>query len=250
MSQITPLVDTLKKELRARRITYAEIARNLRLSESSIKRQFSEGRFTVNRLEDICQLAGLELSDLFQSMQERRNRISTLDYDQEQSLVEDPKVLLVATCVLNRWTFEEIIDAYAITEHECIQLLAQLDRLDIIQLLPLNRIKLVVANDFRWLPAGPVQKFFRKKVQPDFLQSDFSGAGEALLFRSGMLSRGSNATLIKKMQRLLAEFSELHQEDSGLPLGERFGSSLMLAFRPWELSLFQDLRREPQEKIF
>ena len=98
MSQITPLVDTLKKELRARRITYAGIARHLGLSESSIKRQFSEGRFTVNRLEDICQLAGLELSDLFQRMQEQRNQISTLDQDQEQSLVENPKVLLVATC--------------------------------------------------------------------------------------------------------------------------------------------------------
>ena len=164
--------------------------------------------------------------------------------------MKTPRFFWSLPVVLNRWTYEEIIDAYNITEHECVQLLAQLDRLNIIQLLPLNRIKLIVANDFRWLPAGPVQRFFREDVQPDFLQSDFSAAGEALLFRSGMLSRGSNATLMKKMQRLLAEFSELHEEDSGLPLDERFGSSLMIALRPWELSLFQALRRKPQDKVF
>jgi transcriptional regulator with XRE-family HTH domain len=250
MSQIAALVETLKKELRARRITYADIAAHLNLSESSIKRQFSEGRFTLNRLEDICQLAGLEVSELFQKMQEQRNRISTLTYEQEEKIVEDPRLLLVATCVLNHWGFEEIIRTYQITEHEGIQLLAQLDRLNVIELLPLNRIRLIVANDFRWLPGGPVQKFFRETVQPDFLQSDFTSSGEALLFRNGMLSRGSNATLIKKMNRLLSGFSELHDGDTGLPLEERFGSSLMIALRPWEFSFFRKLRRNPEEKVF
>ena len=131
-----------------------------------------------------------------------------------------------------------------------IQLLAKLDRLKLIELLPLNRFKLVVANDFRWMPSGPIQRFFRKEVLPAFMKSSFSSPGEKFLFRSGMLSRGSNAAIIKKMERLLAQFNELHDEDTALSLDDRFGSSLLIALRPWEFSYFRELRRIPDEKNF
>jgi hypothetical protein len=82
------------------------------------------------------------------------------------------------------------------------------------------------------------------------MQSTFTAPGEKLEFRSGMLSRASNAAMLKKMDRLVAEFNELHAEDSSLPLEERFGSSLMIALRPWELSYFRELRRDPEAKVF
>ena len=250
MSQVAALVKTLKRELKAQGITYAEVASRLQLSESSIKRLFSESTISLVRLEALCQIAGLEISDLVQKMGEERKRIDMLTEEQEREVAADPKLLLVAICVLNLWTFEEIIKLYELSEHECIQLLAKLDRLKLIELLPLNRFRLSVANDFRWIPNGPIQRFFRKEVQPGFMKSTFSGPGEKLVFRNGMLSRGSNATMMKKMDRLVAQFNELHDEDAGLPLEERFGSSLLVAIRPWEFSYFRELRRDAKEKVF
>lgn len=250
MSQVTALLKTLKREFRAQGITYADAAGRLGLSESSIKRMFSESRLSLDRLEALCQLAGMEISDLVQKIGEERQRIAMLTEQQEREVAADPKLLLVAISVLNLWTLEQIIGTYELDEHQCIQLLARLDRLKLIELLPHNRIRLTVANDFRWIPNGPIQRFFRKEVQPAFMQSTFSGPGEKLVFRSGMLSRGSNATLMKKMDRLLADFNELHDEDAGLPLEERFGSSILIALRPWELSFFRELRRDAADKIF
>lgn len=250
MSQVPGLLNTLKSELRARGVTYAHVAQQLGLSESSVKRQFSQSRISLERLEQICQLVGLEISDLVQRMGEQRKRISTLTQEQETEVAGDPQLLLVATCVLNQWTYEEILNTYELSEHECVQLLARLDRLEIIELMPLNRIKVSVASDFRWLPGGPIQEFFRREVQPDFLRSRFTGAGEKLLFRSGMLSRATNAAMLKKMDRLMAEFNDLHEEDRGLPLEERFGTSLLIALRPWEFSYFNHLRRDERAKAF
>jgi transcriptional regulator with XRE-family HTH domain len=250
MSQVAALLKTLKRELKARGVTYAEVAERLGLSESSIKRLFSESRLSLDRLEALCQMVGLEISELVQKMAEERKRTSMLTEEQEREVAADPRLLLVAICALNHWTFEEMISTYRLTEHDCIRLLARLDRLKLIELLPLNRFRLAVANDFRWLPGGPIQRFFRREVQPAFMQSAFSGPGEKLVFRSGMLSRGSNATLMKKMDRLVAAFKELHDEDAGLPLAERFGSSLLVALRPWEFSHFRELRRDPGEKVF
>jgi transcriptional regulator with XRE-family HTH domain len=250
MSQVTALLKTLRRELKAQGFTYADIAVQLRLSESSIKRMFSESKLSLERLDALCQVAGLEISDLTQKMSEERNRIDMLTEKQEREVADDSKLLLVAICVLNLWTFKEIIQAYELTEHECVQLLAKLDRLKVIELLPLNRFRLSVANDFRWIPNGPIQRFFRTEVQPDFMKSTFSGPGEKMVFRNGMLSRGSNATMMKKVEKLVAEFKELHDEDAGLPLKERFGSSVLVAMRPWELEHFRKLRRAMEEKVF
>ena len=250
MSQIGPLLATLKRELKARDITYADAAARLDRSESSIKRLFSESRLSLDRLEQLCQLVGWEISDLVQKMAEERKRIDMLTEEQEREVADDPRLLLVAICALNQWTFDEIIQTYDVSEHECIQLLARLDRLKLIDLLPHNRFRLVVSSEFRWIPNGPIQRFFRREVQPAFMKSIFSGPGEKLLFQSGMLSRNSNATMARKMEKLVAEFNELHEEDAGLPLDDRFGSSILVALRPWEFSYFREMRRHPDEKTF
>lgn len=250
MSQIDSLLDTLKRELKGQGLTYADLAERVGLSESSIKRMFSSSRLSLERLEALCHAVGMEISDLVARMGADRKRVALLSEEQEREIADNPRLLLVAISVLNLWTFEEILATYELSEHEVIQLLARLDRLDIIELLPLNRFKLVVASDFRWRTNGPIQRFFRKEVQPAFMKSTFSNPGEKLLFRSGMLSRGSNASFQKKMDRLVAEFSELHEEDIGLPLQERFGSSLLIALRPWEFDYFRELRRNPDEKKF
>ncbi len=250
MSQTAALMKTLKRELKANSLTYAAVAGELGLSESSVKRLFSGASLSLDRLEAICQIMGMELSDLVQKMGSERKRINTLTEDQERDVAADPKLLLVAICVLNAWSFDEIVTTYTLSEPECIQLLARLDRLRVIDLQPLNRYRLSVANDFKWIPDGPIQRFFRKQVQPGFMKSSFSGPGEKFEFRNGMVSRASNAIMLKKIDRLVSEFNGLHGQDSVLPLEERFGSSLMIAFRPWEFGYFQKMRRSVEKKVF
>lgn len=250
MSQVTALLKTLKRELKANGVTYADVAHRLSISESSVKRLFSESRLSLDRLEALCQIVGMEIVDLVQKMESERKRIEMLTEDQEQEVAGNPMLLLVAICVLNQWTYEEILDTYEISEHECIGLLAQLDRLRLITLEPLNRFRLCVASDFRWIPDGPIAQYFRKNVQPGFMDCNFNGPGEKFEFRSGMLSRAANATLLKKIDRLVAEFNDLHGEDMALPLQERYGSSLLVAFRPWEFEFFREKRRVAREKVF
>ena len=63
-------------------------------------------------------------------------------------LVQDPKRLLVAACVLNRWSFEEILDIYVMDHTECIRHLAALDKIRFIELLPAPRVRIVVTVFF------------------------------------------------------------------------------------------------------
>jgi len=47
MSQASVLVDALKSALRQRSLTYAEIGRGLRLSESSVKRMLAQKKLSL-----------------------------------------------------------------------------------------------------------------------------------------------------------------------------------------------------------
>lgn len=244
MAQTAALIETLKQALKNHRITYAEVARRLNMSEANIKRMFASKRFSLDRLEEICQLMQMELSDLFVLYEESRQRITQLTKEQEQELVKEAKLLLVAVSVRNRLSFAEITSNYRIKETECIRALAKLDRLKIIDLLPGNRIKLRIDEDFRWLPNGPIERFFEKQVQSHFLKSGFQGEQKQRLFLFGLLSDASSEVMNNKLQALAKEFGELHRQDAKLSIDKRNNFGLLLAMRPWELEAFVPLRRD------
>jgi transcriptional regulator with XRE-family HTH domain len=64
MAQAESLVNALKNLLKARGITYAQLAKGLGLSEASVKRIFAERSFTLERLDQVCTLLGIQISDL------------------------------------------------------------------------------------------------------------------------------------------------------------------------------------------
>ncbi|ABC27097.1 protein containing HTH domain [Hahella chejuensis KCTC 2396] len=250
MPQTIALIDTLKRTLKAQGKTYADVADALELSEASVKRLFSERSFSLQRLDRVCEFLGIEISDLVRSMENSSGEITELTEEQEKELAADINLLLTAQLLLNKWTFKEIIGTYQIEELEGVRLLAKLDRMKLIELLPGNRVKLKISRHFSWRPHGPIQQFFEQQVQNEFLQSRFNKNGESRLFLSGMLSRRSNAEIQRRMQRLAAEFHALVAEDESIPLNDKFGTAFVMAIRPWEPQSFTRLRREPSTKKF
>jgi len=245
MSHTAALVDVLKRELKARGIKYADLARHLRLSEASVKRMFSRCDFTLKRFEDICRYTQIEFSDLTRAMVREETLIAHLTAEQEKEIVSDRKLFLVAVCALNHVTFDQIVETYDISAAECVQLLARLDRLKFIELQPGNRIKLLVSRTFAWLPDGPIQRFFNNQAHNEFFRSRFNRPDEFMLVVNGMLSKGSSAEMVDRLKRITREFSELHNEDARLPLSERSAMTLLVAVRHWQLQAFAELRRGP-----
>jgi hypothetical protein len=243
MATSTGLVEVLKRELKTRGITYAHVARKLGLSEASVKRMFSRKDFSLKRLDQVCQLTSAEFSDLARALYQEENLVSQLTHEQEKEIVSSPKLFLVAVCALNHVGFDQITANYDVSNAECIQLLARLDRLGFIQLQPNNRIKLLVSRNFSWLPDGPIQRFFNQQAHNEYFRSRFDRPDEFMVVVNGMLSRNSSAAIAARLKRVAREFSDLHSDDVKLPLGERSAMSLLVAIRHWELAAFAELKR-------
>jgi len=245
MAQTRELIKALKSALKARGKTYADVAAQLGLTEASVKRLFSQQSFSLSRLDQVCHMLDMEITDLVQLMNEQQHRLQQLTIEQEKEITANVTLTLVAVCVLNRWTMEDILAYYHISVTECVQHLARLDRLKVIELLPKNRIRLLVAPNFSWLENGPIQLFFQKKISQEFFNTHFSRDDECLIVLNGMLSRESNAEFQRKLKRLAWEFDLLNNDDAALPLERRNGVTVVMAMRHWQYGLFRPMRKPP-----
>lgn len=241
-TQSDRLLLALKEALRGAGVTYADVASHLGLSLSAVKRQLSKGGITLERLERIGELAGTDLLELARRAEDARGRLSQLTVDQESALAGDEALLLSAVCVLNRWTIGDLREVYGFSEPEAIGLLAKLDRLGLIELLPGNRVRLRTARNFAWRPNGPIHRYFVEQHQQAFLRGAFGSPSEVYQFRFGMVSSESAKELMRSIQALLEQFQALSSRDEVLPRGSGAGTCLLVAMREWEPRYFAQLK--------
>ncbi|ABM35630.1 helix-turn-helix domain-containing protein [Polaromonas naphthalenivorans] len=243
MSTTADLVALLKKELKTARMTYADLALALGMAESSVKRMLAKGDMPLSRIDAICRALKLDFAELARKVADAQPLLAQLSEAQEKAVVADKKLLLVAICVLSQWTLEQVTGSYRLSQAECIGYLAQLDRIGIIELKPLNRYRLKLAKTFRWRPHGPVMDYFRDNALLDYFSGGFDGSGEGLLLVHGSISRGLAPSFMERMQRVAQDFAQQHQADQKLADKDREGYTLLLAMRSWEFGAFVALRR-------
>ena len=243
MSTSADMVLALKRELKFARMTYADLARHLGMAESSIKRMLAKGDIPLSRVDAICRALKLDFAELARRVADAQPLLAGLSEAQEKAVVADKKLLLCAICVLSQWTLEQISTSYRLSEAECITYLAQLDRIGIIELKPLNRYRLKLAKTFRWRPHGAVMDYFRENALLDYFSGGFDSGGEGLLLVHGAISRSLAPSFLDRMQRVAQDFAQQHQADQKLASKDREGYTLLLAMRSWEFEAFAALRR-------
>lgn len=243
MPAVSPFVEALKKSLRARGMTYAALARELRLSEASVKRMFSRGSLTLSRIEQILGVLELDLHEVAKMSRRAGAGPVEMTQDQETALAKDERLLSVFWLLQNDWRVEELVEAFAISRTELTMALARLEKLRLIDWGPRDRVRLRLPKDFRWRPGGPVKKAYGRRVMSEFLTARFDAPLDLLRFESRVLSPESAAVLKRRLERLVIDFNELSEVDSSVPTGRRIGVALLAACRPWEFSVVNALKR-------
>lgn len=243
MSLGSRFVDALKSSVRARGLTYAQLAAKLGVSEPTVKRMFSRRAFTLARIEQILRVLDLEFYDIARMSRTRDAGPTELSLEQEEALARDERLLSVFWLVLNDWTFADILDDYAITKPQLTLMFARLARLHLLDWGAAERVRLRVARDFHWRAAGPVKKAYGKRVVQEFLKGRFENAAELMRFEARDVSESSATLIRRRLERVAAEFNELAELDASLPARKRTGFGLLVGCRPWEFSAMNALKR-------
>jgi len=243
MAQKLAIIAEIKRTLKERDITYAEVARHMKLSLPSVKRLLSTGDLSLDRLDKICELLGMEPTELMEQMRQRAATVTRLSNAQEREIIADPRLFLMAWLIINRWRIEEIVEAFRFTEREAERYLIKLDRLKIIELQPGNRARLKVNSNLSWQPGGPMWRYVHQNLLKEFFASDFQDPHAEFRFYGAIMSEATLQQIKRTIQNALRECAELADRDRTLPLDKRTGAAYVFALRPWQYTGFNQFRR-------
>ena len=154
MHQTSQLVDALKKVLRAKGVTYRDVASAVGLSEASVKRIFADKSFSLKRLEEICQYLELTIYELSRlAAHQDQQPVTTLTVEQETALADEPQLLAYFYLLLNGWPAHRIKKRLGMTEVQSNAVVTKLQRLELIERYSRNRVRLLTARTIAWRKA-------------------------------------------------------------------------------------------------
>lgn len=240
------IVETLKKVLKARGMTYADLALALRVSTPTIKRLFSQRTFTLERLEEILKVIELDFHELARMSHGRRSGPAELSVEQESALAKDARLFSVFWLLCNEWRFDEIVAEFRLGAAQITSYFARLERLRLIDWRPGNRARLRVPKHYVWRAGGPLRKAYGLKVVTEFMRARFDAPHDAFHFEAQELSAESAIVVKRRLERVAAEINELVEIDAATPAKKRVTLGVLLACRPWSISIVHALRADAE----
>lgn len=226
------IFESLRAHLKARQLTFKHISQELGVSEQTVKRIFLQQDCSLERLEKICELVQLDMRDLVRSSPRPRKFIQHLTLQQEEQLAQNKKLLMVAVCTLSLWTHDDMREHLQLSAMECEDLLRKLDKMNFLDLMPGQRVRLRVARDFSWIIDGPIMRMV-KGMAGHYFDHLFDGEGEILKVINVRLSKASALKLRSRLEQVAQEYADQVAIDAHLPLRKRPPQSVCIAARRW-----------------
>lgn len=248
MENTAAFLDALKRSLKAKGITYRNLATRLDLSEASVKRVFAEGSLSLDRIGII--LDALEMSFLDIAKLARPKGIDdgdTLTFDQESVLAADVKLLSFFHLLLFGSSPEEIHAMYELSSRDAERYVRTLADLGLVKQRPNGTIKTLKSRNIRWRDDGPLRAAFGKKIRDDFLARAFDGEREMMTFRTRSLTASSQALLKRRMEQILGELDSLSGVDTAAVKSQTRPVALLVAFGPFSSSAVAGLKRRRRD---
>src|SRR4029079_11854184 len=97
----TFVFEGLKMHLKARGMTYADVARGLRISEPTVKRIFAPRNCDLRRLQALCEFVQVDLAELARGLPRTDRLINRLTHAQEEELPADPRLFIVPVSAIH-----------------------------------------------------------------------------------------------------------------------------------------------------
>lgn len=154
------LFEALKRGLKAKNITYGDLARRMKLSEPTIKRIFQEKDCKFGRLIEICEAAGIEIEHLIGSMNRAPDQGTKVTLDVQRRLAQNQSLFFVFILILEKFTPESIMRIHGLSEASMFLYLRDLEKLGLLQIGRGLNFRLLVEQPVQWDFDGPLHQTF------------------------------------------------------------------------------------------
>lgn len=229
----TKIFETLKTVLRARKITYAELARRLETSEPTIKRIFAARDDKLSRIVDICDALDLSLEDVV--VQAKRTTVTPIGLGDriEAQLADDPSLFNFFILLQDGMSGEDIAQQFKLKTGDCLRMGRKLEQLGLAEVQATGRIRMLLEHPIQFRRDGPLHRALMK-INLDFVRQVFLAPdtdAAAFLTQSRRISDDTARHVLTELRKLNRELSEMARQDQlTLPVSQLKNHKLSLAW--------------------
>lgn len=240
--QNKPFIDVLRKHLKSRGITYKELAQQLHLSESSVKRLFSEGSFTLERYLEICKIIEIPPSEVAKAAEsDTPEKFHEYTVEQEEFFAKNLKHLAFFDQLLKLGSAKKVAQAHSLSKHQTALYLSKLDKLGLIKWLPGDKVKFLTPKEVVWRKKGALRKVLLESAKKEFLISEFSGENDFFKFSILDLSEENRRRFRVKLEDLVRDLNQVSSFDRSAS-SKSIKLGMMIAMRPWNFSVLERVK--------
>lgn len=224
------ILAALKKILRERGISYADLAQKVGLSESGIKKIFGSRDCSYGRLSQIAKALGLRMVDLLDEIDRSELRGVQFSPKQQDYFLKNIRVFrFFVKLVVERQSISEIQKEFQLKEKDIFSLLKKLDDIGLVQLLPKGEVKLPRLSLVKDFGPGPLlSKIYQEwgqSIVHELAHPKFQGSGQFIVRCLKMKE--------DTYQELLARLLEIEKEFLKRAVREMSVSTLKLKSVRW-----------------
>ncbi len=243
------IFEALKRTLRAKGLTYSNLADRLGVSEPTVKRIFQDQNCKLDRLMSICDIAGVELENILGSTNRGPGPVNVLDAAVEARLAAHPSLLFVFIMLTEKFTPESIMQAHRLSEASMFHYLRDLEALGLVALGRGLAFRLLVETPIQWNFEGPLRPIF-ERTNKDFIVwaiGHMSDGAEFISF-SRRMSR-ETAELLRQEAAELATRAKLlaYHDQHTTPEQELVGYKWTFAFGATPFPTIMKIARHPRD---
>ncbi len=244
--QLPQLMRTLRQVLRGNGLTIRAIAERMDVSEATVKRWFQGQGLGADRLEELCELAGLRFTELAELAHgPPRELAHQLTLAQEQALTESTFLSFLFFMIMSGWPPYDLHDDFDVPLKEIEEQLTRLERLALIDRLPGGRVRSRIDRRVAWR-RGPMRQHFEQHMKRQFMEIDFGDPNAIYTAETAKLSASGVAQLEELLQRFRLDAQKLADDDRRHSLLARQWTMVLVAVRPLDVTRLRALAEVSQ----
>jgi transcriptional regulator with XRE-family HTH domain len=228
--------NSLKAALKAQGKTYRDVAEQLNVSQSTVKRWFSSGGISLDQFTQVMVVAGVRLGDLAKLAEAGSEaRFHVYTEAQESFLAKHPHTHTFFNLLVRFGTVRAALKKRKIPQSDVAKFLRQLDALGLVEWQKGDRVRFLTSRKLVWRKDGPLRRQFLREAKSEFLDSDFSGRFSTFRFLNIPLTERTAAELMTQMTKFASDANHVSEIEKNVnPDLADFG--VLVAVRPWTFS--------------
>lgn len=168
------LLNILKQEAKKSGLTQQQLAKKLNTSLATLKRWLSGEGISLDTTLAIANVLGLSLADIASKVDDQRDLFFNYTEKQELYFSKNPDALAFFDYLLKNFTVKRIKKRFNLSDAKVSNFLSKLDKLELIEWHPNNKVKLLTYGEPRWKKDGHLSKILKPQIWNDFISGQTS----------------------------------------------------------------------------